>query len=794
MELWFMSQCLSWRTLAAGAALVAGLTTSAVATEVLPKPEAPFAGVIDIDRDKSKPEWPTVATAPKGAPNVVLILLDDVGFGATSAVGGPVSTPGLEKLASEGLRYNQFHVNALCSPTRASLLSGRNDHQIGFGTVTEIGSGYPGYNAIWPKTAVPLAEVLRRNGYSTAAIGKWHNTPNRELNVTGPFDHWPTNLGFEYFYGFQTGETSQWTPRLWRGTTPVEPSATPEQGYHFTTDIANDAISWIHQHDAIARDKPFFLYFAPGATHAPHQAPQEWIDKYKGKFDQGWDKLREEIFAGEKALGVIPADTVLTPRPEELPAWDTLTAEHKKLLARQAEIYAGFLAHTDYEISRVLEAIRASGQADNTLVLYIVGDNGASAEGGPEGIDVRGPDGKQPTLEERLARVGEFGSDTFYNHYSAGWAWGFSAPFQWTKQVASHLGGTRNPLIVSWPAKITDKGAIRGGFHHVTDVAPTIYEAAGIAFPEQVDGVKQLPLEGQSFADSFTDASAKSRHTVQYFEMLGNRGIYKDGWWAGARNLEPWKLVTGDVWRSNNIGQHPWELYNLEEDYSQARNLADEHPEKLKELVELFDAEAKRNNVYPLAPVPEILSWLVSSKKSHFVYREGAGRIPFQAGPYVIGRPHVITAEVDVPASGAKGVIVAQGGQWGGYTLYINDAGHVVYETKAFSNDTGRIVSPKPISPGKAKISVDVSPGLSFTSLLAEFTDIGKLLASGGLPASARLSINGEPAGEVHLKNLAPDYHETLDVGSDLGSQVSTQYPPSVKFTGVIDTVTIDVK
>lgn len=788
-----MNQWISWRVSIASGAFLTVLSIHALAGEVLPKPAAPFAGVIDADRDKSKPDWPKPVTAPKGAPNVVLILLDDVGFGATSAVGGPVATPALEKLAGEGLRYNQFHVNALCSPTRASLLSGRNDHQIGFGTVTEIAAGYPGYNAQWPKSAVPLAEVLRRNGYSTGAFGKWHNTPNRELNATGPFDHWPTSLGFEYFYGFQTGESSQWTPRLWRGTSPVEPATTSQQGYHFTTDIANDAINWLHQHDAVAGDKPFFLYFATGATHAPHQAPKEWIDKYAGKFDQGWDKLREEVFAREKALGVIPANTELTPRPEELPAWDSLSPDQKKLLARQAEVYAGFLAHTDYEIGRVLEAIREQGQADNTLVLYIVGDNGASGEGGPNGIDARGADGKQLTTEERLARLGELGSDAFNNHYSAAWAWGFSAPFQWTKQVASHLGGTRDPLIVSWPAKITDKGAIRGGFHHVTDIAPTIYEAAGITFPEEVDGVKQLPLEGQSFLDSFTDGAAKSRHTVQYFEMLGNRGIYKDGWWAGARHLVPWALLTGDAWRGNPVGQHPWELYKLDEDYSQAKNLADKHPEKLKELVALFDEEAKRNNVYPLVPVPDIFSTFTRAK-SHFVYRDRAGRIPFLAGPYVVGRSHVIKADVDIPASGAKGVIVAQGGQWGGFTLYIDDAGHAVYEASAFGNSTGRIVSAAPVPPGKATISVDVGVDLSLTSLLGSISDVFRVLAIGGLPATAHLSINGTPAGEVHLNNLVPDYHETLDTGNDLGSPVSSGYPSSRAFNGTIREVVFDVK
>jgi arylsulfatase len=785
-----MGQCISWRALAAGAAFLTGLSAHALAAEVLPKAEAPFAGVIDSDRNKSKPDWPKSVTAPKGAPNVVLILLDDVGFGATSTVGGPVSTPALEKLAGEGLRYNQFHVNALCSPTRAALLSGRNDHQIGFGTVTEIASGYPGYNSIWPKTAVPLAEVLRRNGYSTGAFGKWHNTPNRELSLAGPFDHWPTKLGFEYFYGFQGGETSQWAPRLWRGTSPVEPYATPQQGYHLTTDITNEAISWLHQHDSVAGDKPFFLYFATGATHAPHHAPQEWIDKYKGKFDQGWDKLREETFAREKALGVIPANTELTARPEELPAWDSLSSEQKKLLAHQAEVYAGFLAHTDHEVGRVLEAIRAEGKADNTLVLYIVGDNGASGEGGLEGTDLRGADGKALSVDARLARAGELGSQSSYNHYSAAWAWGFDTPFQWTKQVASHLGGTRDPLIVSWPAKITDKGAVRGGFHHVTDIAPTIYEATGVAFPEEVDGVKQLPLEGQSFLDSFTDPAAKSRHTVQYFEMLGNRGIYKDGWWAGSRNVVPWAVLAGGLWGGKETGQHPWELYNLNDDYSQAKNLAEKNPEKLKELVELFDVEAKRNNVYPLTPFPDLLFSRLTGNV-HVVYREGATRVPFQSAPHVAGHPHTITAEIDVPKSGAKGVIIAHGGNWGGYSLYVDEKGYAVYEANLFGNKTGRIVSATPLPPGKATIVVDVASDQPENTSPAA---LAATLRGGGLPGNARLSVNGSQAGEAHFDGVPSSYHESLDIGADLGTAVSADYPSPPSFTGTIHAVTVDVK
>ena len=733
-----MPSSVSWRALATGAAVLAGLSTTVFGAEVLPKPDAPFAGVLDADRNKSQPAWPKPVTAPKGAPNIVLILLDDVGFGATSTTGGPVATPALEKLASSGLRYNEFHVNALCSPTRAALLSGRNDHQLGFGTVIEGASGYPGYNARWPKTAVSLPEVLRRNGYSTAAFGKWHNTPTQEINPAGPFDHWPTKLGFEYWYGFQGGENSQWNTRLWRGTTPVEPPATPKQGYHLTTDLANEAISWLHQHDAVANEKPFFLYFATGATHAPHHAPKEWIDRYKGKFDQGWDKLREETFAREKALGVIPANAELTPRPAELPAWDSLTSEQKKLLAHEAEVYAGFLAHTDSEVGRVLDAIREQGQADNTLVLYIVGDNGASGEGGPDGLDARGVDGKPLSVNARLERASELGSESFYNHYSAAWAWGFDAPFQWTKQVASHLGGTTDPLIVSWPAKIKEKGAIRSGFHHVNDIAPTIYEIAGIAFPEEVDGVKQLPLEGQSFADSFTDPAAKSRHNLQAFEMVGNRGIYKDGWWAGARHIEPWRIYRGESWKAE-IGQHPWELYNLNEDYSQAHDLAQKNPEKLKELVEVFDKEAKRNTIYPLVPLPTAFSPEADSE-THFAFRDRAARIPVRIAPKLVGRSHRITAEIEVPKSGGKGVIIAEGGNLGGFTLYLDEAGRVVYEANAFSNATGHVVSSAPVPAGKATITVDyiadpVEP--------AAASGIESRLGLNGRPGSVRIAVNG---------------------------------------------------
>ncbi len=778
-----MSKHRAFKALLGGAAVLTGSGGQALADEVLPKEPAPFAGKIDPDRNKSVPSWPQAVKAPKGAPNVIVILLDDVGFGATSVSGGPIQAPVLDQLAQSGLRYNNFHVNALCSPTRAALLSGRNDHEIGFGLVTEGASGYPGYSMTWPRSAATIAEVLKDNGYSTAAFGKWHNTPAWEISPVGPFNHWPTGLGFEYFYGFLGGEDSQWHPRLYRNTTPVEPGATPAQGYHLTTDLANDAITWLHQHDAVAPDKPFFLYFATGAAHTPHHVAPQWIAKYKGKFDQGWDKLREETFARQKAAGVIPANAELTARPKELPAWDSLTPEQKKLLSRQAEVYAGFLEQTDHEVGRVLKAVADEGKSDNTLVLYIVGDNGASAEGGLEGDDAHTVEGKAASTAERTKVIEKLGSDEYFNHYAAGWAWGLDAPFQWTKQVASHLGGTTDPLIVSWPAKIKDKGAVRGQFHHVVDIAPTIYEAAGIKAPDVVNGAKQLPLEGASFAYSFDAPSAPSTHAIQYFEMLGNIGIYKDGWWAGKRSLLPWDLLS--INKSPAV-DHPWELYNLTEDYSQAHDLAATHPEKLKELQDLFDSEAKRNNVYPLTPgfglTPTAGGW-----RNHFVFRSGVERIPPATFGFLKHRNHTISADVVIPAGKTNGVIVAEGGNEGGFTLYVKD-GLPVFEINAFGHVAGKITGTKPLKAGKVHLNVDVSfdPSPAGQDLIATYLGV----ATG----KATLSIDGAIIGETKIANYAAVYAESLDVGKDLGTPVSKAYKAPFAFNGTIDTVTLDLK
>lgn len=755
----------------------------ALAAEVLPKEPAPFKGKIHADRDKAVADWPQGVKAPPGAPNVVLVLLDDVGFGASSTFGGPAQTPELDKLADGGLRYNQFHVTGLCSPTRAALLSGRNHHQVGFGTVADIGSGYPGYNAVWKKNHASIATVLKGNGYSTAAFGKWHNTSPWEISPAGPFDRWPTGLGFEYFYGFLGGADNQWEPRLYRNTVAVEPRKTPAEGYHLTTDLADDAVKWLHQHDAVAPEKPFFLYFAPGATHSPHHVPKEWIAKYQGKFDQGWDKLREETFDRQKKAGIIPANAELTPRPKELPAWDSLSRDQKTVLARQAEVWAAFLAHTDQEVGRVVQAIKDEGKGDNTLVLYIVGDNGGEAAGGLDGQDLKAEDGSQVTdAQTRLKRLDDLGGEAFNNLYAGAWAWATNTPFQWSKQVASHLGGARDPLVVSWPARIKDKGGLRSQFHHVNDIAPTIYEAAGITFPEIVDGVKQAPLEGKSLAYSFDNAKAPSNHHVQYFEMVGNRGIYKDGWWAGARHLLPWRAMGS--YNNAPIGQHPWELYNLNEDYSQAHDLAEKNPAKLKELVTLFDAEAKRNNVYPLVPQRTRLP-SPADGKTVFTYREGAERIPLKVSPDLTLGSHTITADIQTPATGADGVIVAEGGRFGGFSLYVKD-GRLVYDNNAFNTSHSRIVASEPLPVGKIQVAFE---------FIADPKPVkldpypGRSVISG----TGRLLVNGSPVGEGRFPYFGGFTYESLDVGSDLGSPVATDYASPSRFTGTVEKVTIEL-
>jgi arylsulfatase len=771
------------------AALILGLTMPAalvLAQEALPRPPAPFAGTLDRQADKSVPAWPEQPRAPAGAPNVVVILLDDVGFSAASTFGGVAQTPTLQDLASQGIRYNQFHVTALCSPTRSALLTGRNHHEVGFGTVADNSSGFPGYNSVWGKETVSVAEVLRQNGYSTAAFGKWHNTPGWEITPAGPYEHWPTRLGFEYFYGFMGGAENQWEPRIYRNTTPVEPTATPEQGYHLTVDLADDATRWLHLHEAVLPDKPFFLWFAPGGTHWPHHVPSDWIAKYQGKFDLGWDKLREENFARQQKLGVVPANAELTPRPAELPAWDSLDASQKKLLARQAEISAAYLAYTDYQVGRVLASIRAAGQADNTLVFYIVGDNGGALNANLLGNDALDGDGKPLSVEARLNRIADLGGPRFDNLYGAAWGWADNTPFQYGKGIPAYLGGTRNPLVVSWPKGIRDKGGIRSQFSHATDLAPTIYAVTGVKFPEVFEGVRQVPLEGRSLDYSFDQPQARTPRTLQYFEIGGSRAIYKDGWWAGSRNVTANATST---WSRAPFGQRAWELYNVNEDYSQAHDLAAANPQKLAALVTLFDQEAWRNDVYPLTPQAGVGRPSPVAGRSLFTYRAGVNRIPSRNGPDVTRRAHHIVADIEIPESGAEGVIIADGGRWGGFSLFVKN-GRLVYESNAHGNRTGYIVSAKTLPRGKSQVAFSFVPDDVASAALAPLP--GRVAPA--VPGTGRLLVNGEAAGEGRIAKIAYGPYESLDIGVDLGSPVSAEYKVPFAFTGKVDKVQVELR
>ena len=768
--------------------IAGGMLTLCIAAstpaQTLPHPAPAFQGKIDIDPAKSVPDWPQSVTAPKGAPNVVLILLDDVGFGAASTFGGATPTPALDRLAGGGLRYNRFHVNAMCSPTRGALLGGRNSHQLGFGVITEQATGYPGYNSLWPKSSAGIAEVLKLNGYSTAAFGKWHNTPVWDVTPVGPYDRWPVGLGFEYFYGFLGAATSQWEPTLHRNMTPVEADAGPKEGYHITADLVNDAIQWVQRHDAVTPSKPFFLYFATGATHASHHVPKQWADKFKGKFDQGWDKLRADTFARQKELGVIPVNAELTPRPKEIAAWNSFTEEQKKLLARQMEVYAGFLAQTDYEIGRLLEAIRAGGHTDDTAVFYIAGDNGASAEGGVDGRDAVDAEGRPLSVAERWSRYDALGSEAFSNHYATAWAWATNSPFQWAKRDAAHLGGTRDPLVISYPGRIRNVGGLRSQFHHVIDIAPTVYELAGIKVPDVVNGVKQTPLEGISLVYTFDNPDAPERRRVQYFEMLGSRGMYKDGWWAGSFNHLPWGGLASEP--AIPPDRRPWELYNLDQDYSQAHNLAAQHPEKLSELKALFDAEARHNNVYPLEP-NRTAAPSPAAGRAHFVYHAGDRRIASSAAPRVVGRAHRIAADLVVPTSGAEGVILAHGGRQGGFTLYVAN-GRVTYEVAANGYSRGTLVSSEPLPAGRVNIVLEVE-----VARPAAPVNLAPRAAVPPAPVLARLLVNGKPAGEARFTGPG-NPGEPLDIGRDLISPVSKNYASPFAFTGKIEAVTIDLR
>ena len=758
-------------------ASVAALNGLAVSAAVLPQPEAPFRGKIAPNVVDSIPYLPPPIAAPKGAPNIIVVLLDDVGFGAAGTFGGPVQTPELDRLAAQGLRYNNFTVSAQCSPTRAALLTGRNDHRSGYGTVSF--GGYPGYNNVIPKRTALFADVLRRNGYSTAAVGKWHNTPSWEITPVGPFDRWPTGLGFDYFYGIMGALDSQWEPAPYRNTIAVEAPAKPADGYHLTTDLTDEAIRWIQTHESLAPEKPYFLYFATCATHEPHHVGSPWIEKYRGQFDQGWDRLRQQIFERQKRLGVIPADADLTPRPSEMPAWDSYSADERRIFSRQMEVYAGYLEQTDYEVGRLLREVREGPGGDNTLVMYIIGDNGASAEGGLTGVaDFHTRKSTPETVPDRLRHLDELGGPGHFDHYAVGWAWALCAPFKWEKMIASHFGGTRNPMVVSWPARIADRGGLRPQFTHVTDIAATIFDVTGIEFPSRVDGVDQVPLDGVSFAPTFAGAAVPAPHRLQVFEQWGNRAIYQDGWIAAARHLVPW---TFEAHRNDHTyEQDRWELYHVTADFSEAHDLADRYPEKLKEMEALFDAEARQNDIYPLggstkgADIPRF-----AAGKPVLVYRPSVPRLPATAAPRFDGS-HRITADAVIPPSGAAGVILSEGTRSGGFVLYVK-GGRLIYEN---NTTTARdvIVSDVAIPSGPIELAYEFH---------RETTPVS---------GTGRLYINGKLVGEAKLARVAWDvmggYNMpgSFGIGQAYGSPVSPAFELPFRFTGTLRRVRVELK
>ncbi len=756
---------------------------------ILPIPDRQHPGLITYDAKDPDTRFPPIEPLrpPEGAPNVLIILLDDVGFGASSAFGGPCQSPNFEMLASGGLKYNRFHTTALCSPTRQALLTGRNHHSVGMGGITEIATSAPGYSSILPKNKAPLPMTLKLNGYSTAQFGKCHEVPVWQTSPLGPFDQWPTGGGgFEYFYGFIGGETNQYDPGIYEGTTPMDPPKTAEEGYHFTEDMTDKAISWIRQQKALMADKPFFVYFAPGACHAPHQVPKEWADKYKGKFDQGWDKLREEIFARQKELGVIPRNADLTQRPKEIPAWDEVDPKMKPVLAREMEVFAGFLEHTDHHIGRLFDTLKDLRILDETLIFVIIGDNGASAEGTLNGtfnemLMLNGITGVE-TPEFLRERIDKFGSPEAYNHFAVGWAHATDTPYQWTKQVASHWGGTRNGTIVHWPKGINAKGEIRSQFCHVIDVAPTVLEVAGIPEPTIVNSVQQAPMEGTSMAYSFDDGGAAERHDLQYFEMFCNRGIYHRGWSAVTRHSTPWVALA----KLPAFDDDVWELYDGSKDWTQAHDLAKQMPEKLHELQRLWLIEATKYNVLPLDDRrverfnPDMAGRPQLVKGNSQLLFGGMGRLSENSVVVMKNKSFSITAEVEVPTTGAEGVILAQGGAFGGLSLYTKN-GKAKFAYNFFALEAYTVEADEPIPPGKHQVRM-------------EFAYDGGGLGKGG---NVSLFYDEKKVGEGRVKRTVPmafSADETTNVGRDTGTPVSADYSRETSvFTGKVNWVRIDL-
>jgi arylsulfatase len=744
--------------------------------EVLPKPQAPFKGKMGRTVKESTPDFPQGVEAPKGAPNILLILTDDVGFGASSTFGGPIQTPTFQRLADNGLRYNMYHTTALCSPTRAALIAGRNHHSCASGVITEMATGYPGYNSLVPKSCGSVGEVLKENGYNTSWFGKMHNVPDWMSSKAGPFDLWPTGLGFEYFYGFIGGDSDQWHPALYENTTPIEPYL-GKPDYILDRDLADKAITWMRMQHALAPHKPWLLYYATGTAHAPHHAPKDWIAKYKGQFDQGWDKVREETLARQIKLGIVPSNTQLSKRPEQIPAWDSLSSDQKRLYAHMMEVYAGALSHADNQIGRLLDAVEESGQLDNTLVIYMMGDNGASAEGSLQGTTnevATAGNGIKEDMPFLLSVIDELGGPLGYNHYPVGWAHAMDTPMQWTKQVASHFGGTANDMVISWPARIKDKGGLRSQFCHVIDIVPTIYEAAGVKPPTTMDGVRQKPLDGVSLLYTFENAKAQTRHSVQYFEMVGNRAIYKDGWIASTTPLRlPWVTAAGVA--EPNPDDFKWELYNVSEDFSQANNLAAKNPAKLKELQAAFEVEAKKYNVYPLdssfaTRVDPSIRPSLTRGRNEFTYYQGMIRIPEGSAPDFKNKSWTVAAEIAVQESGADGVLATIGGRFGGWALWMTDGKpQFAY---ALSNQPAhkfRVASDQRLSPGNHLVRVKFEYG-------------GGGLGKGG---TATLFVDEKQAAQGQIPQTAVvrfSLDETFDVGEDTGTPVVEDYADKMPY------------
>jgi len=753
----------------------------------LPPPPPKFEGVITEDAKNSKPYWPPTVVPPKGAPNVLLIMTDDQGYGVTSTFGGVIPTPTMDRIAKSGLRYTQFHSTALCSPTRAAIITGRNHHSVGFGQVSEFATGFPGYDSIITPEKATIGRILSDNGYATSWFGKNHNTPAFQYSPAGPFNQWPSGLGFQYFYGFMGGESDQWTPYLFRDHSPVYPWVA-KPGYNLITDMADDAIRYMKELNASAPDKPFFVYYVPGATHSPHHPTKEWIEKFKGKFDMGWEKLREQIFANQKRLGVIPANTQLTPWPDDLPRWDSLSLVKKKIVAREAEVFAAYAAYTDHEIGRVIQAVEEMGKLDNTLIIYISGDNGTSSEGSmmgaPNNMTVYNGILELPEAEY-LRYYESWGSDKTYPHMAVPWAWAFDTPFKWVKQVASHFGGTRQGMVISWPGHINDPGGIRYQFHHVIDIVPTILEATGIQAPDTVDGINQKPIEGVSMMYTFdkANANASSKRDTQYFEMFANRGIYHDGWYAATTPpAPPWTLGTA---RMPDVLDYKWELYNIAEDFSQNNDLAAKNPDKLKEMQALFVAEASKYQVFPLDN--SVLTRLLTPRPSGtagrttFTYQGVNVGIPTGNAPNLLNRDYTITAEITVPKAGAEGMIATMGGRFGGYAMYLLKGKPVfVYnllDLKRYRWEGG--------VGARDWLGASLTPGKH--TIVFDFKYNGPGPGKGG---TGVLTVDGQVLSRQSVKHTIPflmALDESLDIGMDTRTPVDDSYKLPFRFTGTIN-------